>query len=133
MKDPSHFCIKREAAAWELGSVTAKTFSWSVIHHQRPKTTSRTSLNTLHAPRCTLHDSTMSSTTAEKVYHPRDAIASATKTTMLTGGVGLFASAVQNTLEKRNVGPWGVVTRSGGTIAIFGMACFYLGIAVDRI
>ncbi|PWY88488.1 NADH-ubiquinone oxidoreductase 213 kDa subunit [Aspergillus heteromorphus CBS 117.55] len=38
---------------------------------------------------------------------------------MITGGVGLFASAVQNTLTKRNVGPMGVFTRSGGTIGIF--------------
>lgn len=54
-------------------------------------------------------------------YHPQDALGAALKTSMLTGGVGLFASAVQNTLVKRNVGPWGVFTRSGGTVAIFSM------------
>lgn len=43
------------------------------------------------------------------------------KTTGLTGSVGLFASAVQNTLARQNVGPWGVFVRSGGTIGIFGM------------
>ncbi len=45
------------------------------------------------------------------------------KTTGLTGAVGLFASAVQNTLARQNVGPWGVFVRSGGTIGIFGMIC----------
>ncbi|KAL1962988.1 hypothetical protein VTN77DRAFT_8834 [Rasamsonia byssochlamydoides] len=55
----------------------------------------------------------------EKVYHPKDAISAAFKSTALTGGVGLFASAVQNTLVKQNIGPWGVFVRSGGTIAIF--------------
>jgi hypothetical protein len=57
----------------------------------------------------------------ERVYIPKDAIAATLRTTTFTGGVGLFASAVQNTLVKQNVGPWGVFTRSGGTIGIFGM------------
>ncbi|PYH89923.1 NADH-ubiquinone oxidoreductase [Aspergillus ellipticus CBS 707.79] len=57
--------------------------------------------------------------TEEHHYHPKDAISSSLKSTMLTGGVGLFASAVQNTLTRRNVGPWGVFVRSGGTIGIF--------------
>lgn len=41
---------------------------------------------------------------------------------MYTGGVGLFASAVQNTLLKQNVGPWGIFVRSGSTIGIMGMS-----------
>lgn len=45
------------------------------------------------------------------------------KITALTGGVGLLASAVQNTLTRQNVGPWGVLTRTGGTIGIFGTSC----------
>ncbi|PGH26551.1 hypothetical protein AJ80_01680 [Polytolypa hystricis UAMH7299] len=61
----------------------------------------------------------MASTTEEPKYHPQDALSAAVKTTLVTGGVGLFASAVQNTLQKQNVGPWGVITRSGGTIALF--------------
>ncbi|KAJ5606405.1 Mitochondrial inner membrane translocase subunit Tim17/Tim22/Tim23/peroxisomal protein PMP24 [Penicillium lagena] len=52
-------------------------------------------------------------------YHPKDAISGALKATLLTGSAGLFASAVQNTLTKRNVGPLGVFMRSGGTIGIF--------------
>ncbi|KAL2009844.1 hypothetical protein VTN00DRAFT_5651 [Thermoascus crustaceus] len=61
----------------------------------------------------------MASNTEEKVYHPKDAISASLKTTMLTGGIGLFASAVQNTLAKQNIGPWGVFTRTGSTIGIF--------------
>ncbi|PWY94375.1 NADH-ubiquinone oxidoreductase 213 kDa subunit [Aspergillus sclerotioniger CBS 115572] len=38
---------------------------------------------------------------------------------MLTGGAGLFASAVQNTLTRQNVGPMGVFVRTGGTVGIF--------------
>lgn len=58
--------------------------------------------------------------TEEHTYHPQDAIGVAFKATALTGGFGLFASAVQNTLAKQNVGPLGIFLRSGGTIAIFG-------------
>ncbi|KAB8236114.1 uncharacterized protein BDW43DRAFT_267505 [Aspergillus alliaceus] len=57
--------------------------------------------------------------TEDHSYHPKDAIQAALKTTMLTGGVGLFASAVQNTLVRKNVGPWGVFVRSGGTVGVF--------------
>ena len=63
----------------------------------------------------------MSSTAqSAAVYHPKDAIGAAVNTTLITGTAGLFASAVQNTLQKQNIGPWGVFTRTGGTIAIFG-------------
>ncbi|CEO59938.1 Putative NADH-ubiquinone oxidoreductase 213 kDa subunit [Penicillium brasilianum] len=51
-------------------------------------------------------------------YHPQDAVSAAIKTTMMTGGIGLFASAVQNTLVRQNVGPLGIFMRSGGTITI---------------
>ncbi|KAF7630540.1 NADH-ubiquinone oxidoreductase 213 kDa subunit [Aspergillus flavus] len=62
---------------------------------------------------------TMAGHTEDHSYHPKDAIQAAMKTTMLTGGVGLFASAVQNTLTRKNVGPFGVFVRSGGTIGVF--------------
>ncbi|KAJ5631234.1 uncharacterized protein N7484_011334 [Penicillium longicatenatum] len=55
----------------------------------------------------------------EHHYHPVDAIAAATKATALTGAVGLFGSAVQNTLSRRNVGTMGIFMRTGGTIGIF--------------
>ncbi|KAA8649812.1 hypothetical protein EYZ11_005499 [Aspergillus tanneri] len=61
----------------------------------------------------------MATHTEEHTYHPKDTIQAALKTTMLTGSVGLFASAVQNTLVRKNVGPWGVFVRSGGTIGVF--------------
>lgn len=54
-------------------------------------------------------------------YHPKDAIGQAIKATMVTGGAGLFFSTVQNTLTKQNVGMMGVFTRTGGTVAVFGM------------
>lgn len=65
-------------------------------------------------------------------FHPKDAISSTIETTLLTGGIGFFASAVQNTLQKQNVGALGVFTKTGGTIALFGTLlqsnCFlYLG------
>ncbi|EEQ30500.1 NADH-ubiquinone oxidoreductase 213 kDa subunit [Microsporum canis CBS 113480] len=49
------------------------------------------------------------------VYHPQDALSRAINTTMVTGGVGLFTSAVQNTLQKQNVGPWGIFTKNART------------------
>lgn len=64
---------------------------------------------------------TMSSTAQlAPVYRPKDAIGAAVSTTLITGTAGLFASAVQNTLQKQNIGPWGVFTRTGGTVALFG-------------
>lgn len=57
-------------------------------------------------------------------YHAKDAISAAMKATMLTGGVGLFASAVQNTLTRQNVGPLGIFIRGGGTIGVFGMQSY---------
>jgi hypothetical protein len=69
--------------------------------------------------------------TEERVYHPKDTIAAALKSTALTGGVGLFASAVQNTLVKQNVGPLGIFVRSGSTIGIFGMSCFLMAAVRD--
>ncbi|OJJ02847.1 hypothetical protein ASPVEDRAFT_42368 [Aspergillus versicolor CBS 583.65] len=61
----------------------------------------------------------MGSSAEDHHYHPQDTISRTMKTTGLTGSVGLFASAVQNTLARQNVGPWGVFVRSGGTIGIF--------------
>jgi hypothetical protein len=54
-------------------------------------------------------------------YHPKDAVGDAIKATLVTGGAGAFISTIQNTLTKQNVGAWGVFTRSGSTIGIFGM------------
>jgi hypothetical protein len=37
-----------------------------------------------------------------------------------TGIVGAVIAGVQNTLRKQNVGAMGILTRSGGVIALFG-------------
>ena len=56
----------------------------------------------------------------ERTYHPKDAVTESIKSTMITGGAGAMVSAVQNTLTKQNVTAWGIFTRTGGTIAVFG-------------
>ena len=54
-------------------------------------------------------------------YMPKDAVGLAIESTLITGAAGLAISAIQNTLTKQNVSGWGVFTRSGGVIAIFGV------------
>lgn len=56
----------------------------------------------------------------DTIYQPKNAVNQTVKATMITGGAGLFASAIQNTLTKENIGAFGVFTRTGGTIATFG-------------
>ncbi|KAH0605803.1 uncharacterized protein H6S33_004260 [Morchella sextelata] len=51
-------------------------------------------------------------------FKRKDAIGLATKGTLIFGGAGLFMSAIQNTLTKQNVGAWGVITKTGGTVGI---------------
>ena len=53
-------------------------------------------------------------------YEPKDAIAQSTRSATFTGSAGLLLAAVQNTLARENVGAFGVFTRFGGTIALFG-------------
>ncbi|CAK7264132.1 hypothetical protein SEPCBS57363_000915 [Sporothrix epigloea] len=53
------------------------------------------------------------------VYQPQDALYAGVKGTAVVGGAGLFLSSIQNSLQKRNVGAWGVFTRTGGTVASF--------------
>lgn len=50
----------------------------------------------------------------------RDCLAEAGKTAGIAGGIGLFVSAMQNTVQKHTTGAKGVITRTGGTIAFFG-------------
>ncbi|KAL7269843.1 hypothetical protein RUND412_007470 [Rhizina undulata] len=61
----------------------------------------------------------MAPPTEPEPFHRRDAIDATVKGTLIVGGAGLIMSAVQNTLTKQNVGPWGVVTRTGSTITTF--------------
>jgi hypothetical protein len=56
----------------------------------------------------------------EKRFERRDAIGEGVKGALIMGGIGAIVSGVQNSLQKQNVGALGVLTRTGGTIAIFG-------------
>ena len=56
----------------------------------------------------------------EIVYQPKDAVTAGIKSTLITGAAGALVSSVQNTLTKQNVTAWGIFTRTGGTIAVFG-------------
>lgn len=58
----------------------------------------------------------------EELYEPKDAVGATVKSTLVAGTAGTFVSAIQNVLSKQNVGAFGVFTRTGGTIATFGMA-----------
>jgi hypothetical protein len=53
-------------------------------------------------------------------YEPKDAIAQSVRSATFTGSAGLLLAAVQNTLARENVGAFGVFSRFGGTIALFG-------------
>ena len=53
-------------------------------------------------------------------YHPKDAVSAAVTATMVTASAGAIISGVQNALTKQNVGAFGILTKTGGTIAVFG-------------
>ncbi|OCK86196.1 hypothetical protein K432DRAFT_431163 [Lepidopterella palustris CBS 459.81] len=55
-------------------------------------------------------------------YHPKDAISSTVRTMGITTGAGAIIAGVQNTLTRQNVGAFGILTRTGGTIAVFAAA-----------
>ena len=57
----------------------------------------------------------------EATYAPKDLVGLATESTLVMGAAGLAISAVRNSLIKENVSGWGVFTRSGGVIAMFGV------------
>lgn len=57
----------------------------------------------------------------EATYKPKDAVEIAIESTLITGAAGLAVAAIQNTLTKQNVSAWGVFTRGGGIIAMFGV------------
>lgn len=56
----------------------------------------------------------------QEVYQPKDAISETVKVSLIMGAAGLTVSAIQNTLTKQNVSGWGVFTRTGGVIGLFG-------------
>ena len=53
-------------------------------------------------------------------FTPKDAISTTLSAAKLTGGAGLLVAAVQNTLLRENIGAFGVFTRFGSTVALFG-------------
>ncbi|KAJ4412734.1 hypothetical protein N0V91_000496 [Didymella pomorum] len=55
----------------------------------------------------------------QPTYHPRDALHNAGSAALQTTAVGAVIAGVQNTLRKQNVGAMGILTRSGGVIALF--------------
>ncbi|KAF2849314.1 hypothetical protein T440DRAFT_426957 [Plenodomus tracheiphilus IPT5] len=53
-------------------------------------------------------------------FHPRDALSNTASTALQTTAAGAIIAGVQNTLRKQNVGAMGIITRSGGLIALYG-------------
>ncbi|CAD6443050.1 8cfdf262-822a-4248-8ab0-22607f01e4cb [Sclerotinia trifoliorum] len=53
------------------------------------------------------------------IYHPQDALKAGVNGALVSGSVGAFASAIQNSLHKKNIGALGFITRTGGTAFIF--------------
>ncbi|KAF1970374.1 hypothetical protein BU23DRAFT_538077 [Bimuria novae-zelandiae CBS 107.79] len=60
----------------------------------------------------------------DDVYHPRDTLANTANTTLQLTTAGAIIAGVQNTMRKQNVGAMGIITRSGGTIALFASVGF---------
>jgi len=54
-----------------------------------------------------------------QLYHPKDAIAITTQSTLILGGFGALFAGIQNTLARQNVGAMGFLTRFGGTTGTF--------------
>ena len=54
------------------------------------------------------------------MYVPKDAIRESVRSTMVLGAAGTLLAAAQNTLARRNFGPWGMFTHFGTTIVVFG-------------
>ncbi|KAH8727109.1 hypothetical protein GQ44DRAFT_649414 [Phaeosphaeriaceae sp. PMI808] len=55
----------------------------------------------------------------QPTFHARDTLANTGTTTIQTAAVGAIFAGVQNTLRKQNVGAMGIITRSGGIIALY--------------
>ena len=55
----------------------------------------------------------------DEVFHPRDTLANTGKIGLQMSVAGALFAGVQNTLRKQNVGAMGIITRSGGIIAVF--------------
>ena len=62
----------------------------------------------------------MAAITPLRPYMPKDSVTLGLDAAGRSATVGLVVAAVQNTLAKHSQGAMGVVTRSGGVIAMFG-------------
>ncbi|KAI0148593.1 hypothetical protein GGR57DRAFT_236219 [Xylariaceae sp. FL1272] len=67
----------------------------------------------------------------EHAFHPKDAVKSGLVGMATGAGAGFMLSAVQNSLSKRNVGTWGVFTKTGSTIGYFTAVSAIYGFATD--
>ena len=54
-------------------------------------------------------------------YQAQDAISSSIQSAVVAGSGGFLMAAVQNTVQRQNVGAFGVMTKFGGTTATFSM------------
>lgn len=64
-------------------------------------------------------------------FEPQDTIKNTINTTVQLTVAGAVFAGVQNTLRKQNVGAMGIVTRSGGIIAVFGAPLCLPVVALD--
>ncbi|KAJ4313998.1 hypothetical protein N0V94_006682 [Neodidymelliopsis sp. IMI 364377] len=55
----------------------------------------------------------------QPTFHQRDTLANTSASALQTTAVGAVLAGVQNTLRKQNVGAMGIISRSGGVIALF--------------
>ncbi|KAF1839590.1 NADH-ubiquinone oxidoreductase 213 kDa subunit [Decorospora gaudefroyi] len=55
----------------------------------------------------------------QPTFRSRDALSNTASTTLQTTAFGAIVAGVQNTLRKQNVGAMGILTRSGGIIALY--------------
>ncbi|ESZ96695.1 hypothetical protein SBOR_2954 [Sclerotinia borealis F-4128] len=53
-----------------------------------------------------------------EVYHPKDALKAGINGALIVGTAGALASAIQNSLYKKNIGALGVLTRGGSTVFV---------------
>lgn len=65
------------------------------------------------------YDPAMTASEPSEMFHVRQPVNEAFNTGIASAGVGLLASAVQNSLQKHKAGAMGIFTRTGGTIALF--------------
>jgi hypothetical protein len=84
------------------------------------KTTGANLINVWRALRKTSTPNSPAMADQQPTFHPRDAISNTASTTLQTTAVGAVVAGVQNTLRKQNVGAMGILTRSGGVIALYG-------------